>query len=57
MTRGIVSAARRSPARAALDDGRLCIDYDELGEHVAEESDWLARHGQRFALLADNGVS
>jgi long-chain acyl-CoA synthetase len=56
MTRGAVSAARRSQDRAALDDGRLRIGYDELAELVAEERDWLAAHGQRFALLADNGV-
>jgi long-chain acyl-CoA synthetase len=56
MTRGAASAARRSKASVALDDGRLKIGYDELAENVAEEGDWLAAHGQRFALLADNGV-
>jgi len=57
MTLGAVNAAHRPHVRAALDDGRSRIGYDELAEHVAEESEWLAGHGRRFALLADNGVS
>jgi long-subunit acyl-CoA synthetase (AMP-forming) len=57
MTLDFVSAVRRAPGRAALDDGRLRIGYDELAEHVAEESHWLAGHGRRFALMADNGPS
>ena len=46
----------RLQGRTALDDGRNAIGYFELAATVAEEGDWLASHGERFALLADNGV-
>jgi long-subunit acyl-CoA synthetase (AMP-forming) len=46
----------RVQGRAALDDGRNAIGYLELAATVAEEGDWLASHGERFALLADNGI-
>jgi len=42
--------------RVALDDGRQSVGYHELGARVAEERDWLAASGERFALLADNGI-
>jgi long-subunit acyl-CoA synthetase (AMP-forming) len=40
----------------ALDDGRQAIGHDELAALVEEEADWLAAHGERFGLLADNGT-
>jgi len=46
----------RAQGRTALDDGRQSLCYLELAETVAEEGDWLASHGERFALLADNGI-
>jgi long-subunit acyl-CoA synthetase (AMP-forming) len=46
----------RVQGRTALDDGRNAIGYLELAAMVAEEGDWLASHGERFALLADNGI-
>ena len=56
----MISAALAAPrplsARAALDDGQQSIDRDELHERVAEEGDWLEARGERFALLADNGL-
>jgi long-subunit acyl-CoA synthetase (AMP-forming) len=47
---------RRARGGAALDDGRCAIGHDELAARVEEEGEWLAAHGERFALLADNGV-
>jgi len=46
----------RASGRPALDDGRQVVGYDELASRVEEEGDWLAAHGERFALLADNGA-
>ena len=46
----------RQQGRTALDDGRNAVGYLELAATVAEEGDWLASHGERFALLADNGI-
>ena len=43
-------------ARVALDDGRQALGYDELESLVAEEGEWLAGCGERFAIVADNGV-
>jgi long-subunit acyl-CoA synthetase (AMP-forming) len=43
-------------SRIALDDGRQRVDYERLDELVAEEADWLDGSGERFALLADNGL-
>ena len=51
-----VSAAGRPHGRSALDDGRHSVGYDELPALVEEEGDWLAAHGERFGLLADNGL-
>ena len=51
-----VAASRRLRGRLALDDGQQAIGYDELAALVEEEADWLASHGERFALLADNGL-
>jgi len=42
--------------RIALDDGRRTAGHDELEELTAGEGDWLAANGERFALLADNGL-
>jgi long-subunit acyl-CoA synthetase (AMP-forming) len=47
------SAAR---SRVALDDGRQGVDFERLDELVEEEADWLVANGERFALLADNGL-
>ena len=47
---------QRTRDRAALDDGRHAIGYDQLPELIEEEGDWLAARGERFALLADNGL-
>jgi len=53
----VATAARRAVRpRTALDDGRQAIGYDELEERVADEGEWLAARGERFALLADNGL-
>jgi long-subunit acyl-CoA synthetase (AMP-forming) len=46
----------RTRGRTALDDGRHSVGYLDLAAMVAEEGDWLASHGERFALLADNGI-
>ncbi len=46
----------RNQGRTALEDGRHTLGYLELAATVAEEGDWLASHGERFALLADNGI-
>lgn len=57
MTASALAAARpAASARVALDDGRLALGYDELDSRVAEEADWLAGCGERFAIVADNGV-
>jgi long-chain acyl-CoA synthetase len=52
------AAAIAAPLRAdvALDDGREALGFDELLSRVEEEADWLAAHGERFALVADNGI-
>lgn len=52
----MVVAAPRVRGRVALDDGRQSVGYSALGDIVAEEGDWLAMQGERFALLADNGT-
>jgi long-chain acyl-CoA synthetase len=52
----LASARPAVPGRVALDDGRLALGYDELESRVAEEGDWLAGCGERFAIVADNGV-
>jgi len=54
------SAAATAPAAlhadVAMDDGREALGFDELLSRVEEEADWLAAHGERFALVADNGI-
>jgi long-subunit acyl-CoA synthetase (AMP-forming) len=52
----LASAAPVAHRRVALDDGRQSVNYDDLDALVAEEGDWLAGGGERFALVADNGV-
>jgi long-chain acyl-CoA synthetase len=52
----LAARIRRVHSRAALADGRQAIAYDELRALVEEEADWLAAHGERFGLLADNGI-
>ena len=54
--RSLAFATSASRSGIALDDGRQRVDYERLDELVAEEADWLAANGERFALLADNGV-
>jgi long-subunit acyl-CoA synthetase (AMP-forming) len=57
MTASALAADGRLPCgRVALDDGRQAIGYDELAARVDEEGAWLAARGERFALLADNGL-
>jgi long-subunit acyl-CoA synthetase (AMP-forming) len=56
-TSALARAERPGRGRAAaLDDGRLVVGHDELAPLVEEEGDWLAAGGERFGLLADNGV-
>ncbi len=56
-TRALHAALRAAePTRVALDDGSRVVTYGELGQLLDEEGDWLAAGGERFALLADNGV-
>ena len=52
--RAVVS--RSTHVMAALDDGRHSISHGDLAALVEEEGDWLAVHGERFGLLADNGL-
>ena len=52
----VAAAIPQTKGRMALDDGRLAVGYADLAATVAEEGDWLACHGERFALLADNGI-
>ena len=58
MTTSRIERALRAadPARIALDDGRQAVTYGDLGPILDEEGDWLSAGGERFALLADNGV-
>ncbi len=57
MIASALAAARPAAlARVALDDGRQALGYDELESLVAEEGEWLAGCGERFAIVADNGV-
>lgn len=49
-------AGRGTRGPAALDDGRQSVAYAELAALIEEEGDWLAAHGERFGLLADNGL-
>ncbi len=44
------------PEQVALDDGRQVVTYGELASRLDEEGEWLAGGGERFALLADNGI-
>ena len=58
MTTSALHAALRAaePHRVALDDGSRVVTFGELGPLLDDEGDWLAAGGERFALLADNGV-
>lgn len=62
MESAIISAlaatlAHMVSGRVALDDGSRSVTYAQLGSLVAEEGQWLAAcGGERYALLADNGV-
>jgi long-chain acyl-CoA synthetase len=58
MTTSLLEAAIRAaaPESVALDDGQQQLTYGQLGALLEEEGDWLAPAGERFALLADNGV-
>lgn len=42
--------------RVALDDGEQSATVDELAGLVAAEGEWLAANGERFGLIADNGL-
>jgi long-chain acyl-CoA synthetase len=49
---------RADPGVVALDDGNRAVTYGALRKLIELEQDWLrARHGERYALAADNGVS
>jgi long-subunit acyl-CoA synthetase (AMP-forming) len=50
------SLQRAAPDHVALDDGRHVVTYGELGPILDAEGDWLAASGERFALLAGNGI-
>lgn len=50
------AASRLQHVRPALDDGRYAIGYEELAALIEEEGDWLAASGERFGLVADNGL-
>lgn len=54
----LLAALRGAPGeRPALESGNSQLTYRELQVSLTEEGDWLAAHGgERFALLADNGV-
>ena len=58
MTTSVLHSALRAvePQRVALDDGSRVVTFGELGPLLDEEGGWLAAGGERFALLADNGV-
>ena len=58
MTTSALHAALRTaePHRVALGDGGRVVTFGELGPLLDDEGDWLAGGGERFALLADNGV-
>jgi long-subunit acyl-CoA synthetase (AMP-forming) len=56
LAEALAAAARQFPDRIALDDGRQVVAYGDLVALVEEEGAWLADHGERFGLLADNGV-
>jgi long-subunit acyl-CoA synthetase (AMP-forming) len=44
------------PDAIALQDGSVEVTFGELAALLDEEGDWLASAGERFALLADNGI-
>ncbi len=54
----LADALRRAPrGRIALQEGQRSLTYGELGSQVAAERRWLRDGGgERFALLADNGL-
>jgi len=54
----LTASARGRAARVhvALDDGREALGLPELMARVEEEGEWFAAHGDRFALVADNGT-
>ena len=52
----LATATSAARSRVAIDDGHQGVDYERLDELVEEEADWLAASGERFALLADNGL-
>ena len=56
-TSALQDALRRTAQeRVALEDGRRQVTYGQLGSLLEEEGAWLADGGERFALLADNGI-
>jgi long-subunit acyl-CoA synthetase (AMP-forming) len=58
MTTSRLEAALRrvDGGRVAVEDGSQSVSYEDLGDWIVEEGDWLAASGERFALLADNGL-
>jgi long-subunit acyl-CoA synthetase (AMP-forming) len=56
LAESLAAAAQQLPDRIALDDGQHRVAYGDLAALVDEEGAWLAGYGERFGLLADNGV-
>ena len=56
LAEALAAAAQQFPDRIALDDGQHRVAYGDLAALVDEEGAWLAGNGERFGVLADNGV-
>ncbi len=57
ITSPLLDAMRRTAReRVALDDGLRQVTFGELVALLEDEGAWLAGRGERFALLADNGI-
>ena len=55
--RSLLEAVRgAAPDRVAFDDGARQLSYGQLAPLLEQEGAWLAAAGERFALLADNGI-
>jgi long-subunit acyl-CoA synthetase (AMP-forming) len=57
VTRGLRDAVHgMARDRVALEDATRQVTFGELSALLEEEGAWLAACGERFALLADNGI-
>ena len=54
--RAHASASPLPQGRIALDDGEQAVTFDDLPSLLDAEGDWLQASGERFGLLADNGL-